>query len=289
MSTKIYNGYISTLNIEQLLEKFVAMRDKFEIKKAVLYNKEMARMATRNVDREAFKLKRKLNGNEQYEIYNKTHDDNEKRVREEVILRRERSPHDYSLNCTVIPLGKGKTLLLLYCENKEMIKMWNRLPFIKDYHYQDQTDKPRNISEKNWNIRRKDWDKALGYSAAIEKGYTFTFTLERLPVFVKKQGVLKFIPDDDTRITDLMFDNYIDAECKKLMKKDKSKTKTDKIFSYYRQAKEGWNKFITTPEFRNQKKSMSKYLSKITFDPTQIYLNEKLAKAFSKLKKERGM
>lgn len=293
MSTKIYNGYISTLNIEQLLKEFVAVRDKFEKKKVVLYNKVLARAATMNVDREAFNKKKILNGNEQYEIYNKTQEGFDKIVREEVILRREISKLDFSLHCSVIPLRKGKTLLLLYCQNKEMTKMWEKLKFIKDYHYQDQTDKPRNISEKNWEIRKNDWDKALGWDTAAARGYTFDFTFERLPVFIKRQDVVKFIPDDNERIDYLMRETYIDRVSKKLMDEDKEvktkEQKASKIFTYFRMARESWDKYKNTKAYEKDRNSIKKYISQITFDPTQVYVQEKMAKAFNKLKKERGI
>ena len=33
---------------------------------------------------------------------------------------------------------------------------------IADYHYQNQTDEPDNISDAEWKRRAKDWDKAIG-------------------------------------------------------------------------------------------------------------------------------
>lgn len=37
-----------------------------------------------------------------------------------------------------------------------------RHPLFEDFHYQDQTDRPDNISKKKWKIREEIWDKAIG-------------------------------------------------------------------------------------------------------------------------------
>lgn len=65
------------------------------------------------------------------------------------------------LKCTmqIIPVGR-KLLVLLFGNNNLQKIVKNTLP-LEDYHYQNSTDKPENITTKDWDLRRKTWDKAL--------------------------------------------------------------------------------------------------------------------------------
>ena len=70
---------------------------------------------------------------------------------------------DYDYRCTlqIIPI-KRKTLVL-YFGNAEMQQYLESLPdFLIDHHYQDQTDKPDDISTYKWKQREKDWEIAIG-------------------------------------------------------------------------------------------------------------------------------
>lgn len=69
--------------------------------------------------------------------------------------------YDYRCNLQIIPM-KRKTLVL-YFGNAEMQQYLESLPnFLIDHHYQDQTDKPDNISIYKWKQREKDWELAIG-------------------------------------------------------------------------------------------------------------------------------
>lgn len=264
MSTKIYNGYISTLNIEQLLKEFVDVRDKFENKKIQLYNKILGNQVANKIDGDAIAAYRTMTGQEQYAILNEIHDKNERSVKDEVILRGLRSSLDLSSDCVVFPMGKRKTLILFYCENNELTAIWKRLRFIKEYHYQNQTDKPRGISEKKWEQRKRDWDKALGYDVPVNRGYCFTFTQERLPVFIKRSGVSSCVPDKENRILYQMKEKYVNNLIKKLTEEDKDKDHS-RIFEYYRRANDSWEKYKGTKAFEKEKEKIKKYISSITF------------------------
>ena len=70
------------------------------------------------------------------------------------------SDYDFRCKLQVIPL-KTKTLLM-YFGNCDLRKYITNNKYISDYHYQNQTDRPDYITSKEWNQRRKDWDKAIG-------------------------------------------------------------------------------------------------------------------------------
>jgi len=73
--------------------------------------------------------------------------------------------YDYGLEVCIFPL-KGKTLFQFFTEKREFLKMWEEVDGVKDYHYQNQTDQPEEVSDEEWEQRKLDWDIALERSIA---------------------------------------------------------------------------------------------------------------------------
>ena len=67
----------------------------------------------------------------------------------------------------------GKKTLALVIGPGEVNKWFRSQPKVSEYHYQDSTDKPKHISKKDWNQRKKDWDKALPTGVPKESGLIF--------------------------------------------------------------------------------------------------------------------
>lgn len=62
----------------------------------------------------------------------------------------------------------GKLLLRLFAE-QEIIQAFARaFPRFRDYHFQTSTERPKEISAREWRQRRLDWDKALGHRTPCE-------------------------------------------------------------------------------------------------------------------------
>lgn len=81
---------------------------------------------------------------------------------------------DFDFSICIIPLqSKDSTLILLYTEQSFLRKAFVEFPEIEEYHYQNQSDKPDEITEADWDIRRKDWDEGLGDFAPIEVGLEY--------------------------------------------------------------------------------------------------------------------
>lgn len=85
---------------------------------------------------------------------------------------------DYNASVVIIPYKKS-LYGLYYCdgikENEDLF-----FSIADDYHYQNQTDKPDNISWKEWRKREEVWDDILeigGYSP-IEFGFEFKITMD---------------------------------------------------------------------------------------------------------------
>lgn len=79
------------------------------------------------------------------------------------IINKESQSHIKNiLTCkmTIHPL-ENKTIFMLF-GNQNLINMIEQQDIVEDYHYQNQTDKPDEISEKEWNERCMDWNDAIG-------------------------------------------------------------------------------------------------------------------------------
>lgn len=67
---------------------------------------------------------------------------------------------NYDSSIQIIPYEDK--LLAMYFGNSEFIKFINKCKFLTDFHYQNQTDKPDDISEEEWKLRKDIWDVAIG-------------------------------------------------------------------------------------------------------------------------------
>lgn len=73
--------------------------------------------------------------------------------------------------------------------NSELFDSWSE--YIEDYHYQNQTDMPDNISESDWDERRDIWDEILEVDVRPSyAGYVWTI-LEKTDSFIFLSDVYK--------------------------------------------------------------------------------------------------
>lgn len=113
-----------------------------------------------------------------YESYSRTllgaaMDEVKKRIHQ-IKVSSSRDPEvDPQFELMFIPM-KDKTLALLYTEQKAFKKLWESTRGVKDYHYQNSTDKPNSISAKEWKQRRNNWEEVLGNSPPIKRGVIAT-------------------------------------------------------------------------------------------------------------------
>jgi hypothetical protein len=135
--------------------------------------------------------------------------------------------------------GKAAILLLLYCEHRTYEKLFKRIVKARPYEYFDNTDRPEEVSEKEWQVRRRLWEKALpGVCAPVERGYGFN-CITNLSVNYFLIGVdafIKHIPSDDDRIEHTTWDWAMDLALKR---KGKALKKQHKIKEWLRTSKAG--------------------------------------------------
>jgi hypothetical protein len=71
----------------------------------------------------------------------------------------------------IIPI-KNKTLILWYGESDQLRTIFECQDWIEGYHYQNQADRPEDLSEEEWELRRLDWEEALPNGVPSDRGFT---------------------------------------------------------------------------------------------------------------------
>ena len=83
------------------------------------------------------------------------------------------SAFDFDTSLCVFPLSR-KILAVPICNNERLMNALLKNENITEYGYWNNTDKPDNVSNREWNTRKSDWDKALpGIGVLRENGFIF--------------------------------------------------------------------------------------------------------------------
>lgn len=231
MSTKLYNGYkisIPNANIGRLRDFFDEVKAKVKKRCEVSVAAKLAEMCTDILDQRSIADSGGLSFHPRFsrhtayvcgeyvnvwesplfEAHKILNDGYSKSKREGV-----RSvDFDFEFEVCFVPCGK-KTLALLYTERDEFRKIWERHPKVSDYHYQNQCDRPRNISAKQWRQRARDWDVALLKRGGIPAASGFTMSVfgwYGLP-WPTAKDVIKYVPSFDQRVTSIARDAIMES------------------------------------------------------------------------------
>lgn len=267
MSTKIYNGYYSDLKLEPLLEKFKELVITFKTLKEEAYSKTLVAEATNKIDKESLTNNKFSQRIILADVYKKHRDDiNESKNTN----RRLFDDIDFEASCCLFPCGK-KTLILFYSDNRELTNAWESLDYIHDYHYQDQCDKPDNISNREWSNRYKNWNKVLGgngWGIPSENGYKFTFTSIDLPYLHNLLAKLpSYVEDDTKRAENLVYEKYVND---KFEEAKKTENVEEKSMSIYNSIRKEWAVWKETESYKESLIQLQKNLVVIDFSHTEI-------------------
>ena len=116
-----------------------------------------------------------------------------------------RSCYDYRCKLQIIPM-ETKTLAMFFGNPMLRNYLKSRPDFLTDYHYQNQTDRPEDISDTEWNLREKDWDKAIGpdYIPSQHGFAVDLFNTENImPIFVPSKVEPVPLPDIEHQMYDI--------------------------------------------------------------------------------------
>lgn len=157
MSAKLYNGIrFKSRNMADILQQLVSLR------------KDIVKYANNLLDVEEIKffiIINKLNDANCHEIFRKIIDSLNSTNRTILSIR-------FNFSIALIPEKNGYVYGYYFVDYEEYFDLIK--PFVEDYHYQNQCDKPDNISNREWNNRRKKWDKLLGYDTFSQRAFTFS-------------------------------------------------------------------------------------------------------------------
>lgn len=149
--------------------------------------------------------------------------------------KRRNPSYDWSFEVCCIPT-KECLLALLYTEQNEFTQLWISQPEVKLYLYYDSSDKPDEISEKEWEKRKNLWNKALknNYIPSLN-GFSINFVDSYIPYSIDAEKIISSMPSLEQRIANctkyILLDQYI---------KD-NKIKSDDIFKTYLDAQDWVN------------------------------------------------
>lgn len=100
-------------------------------------------------------------------------------------------PYEYTYT-KILFIPCGRLTLAMYFGQSEYIDTIINNENFEDYHYQNQTDKPDDVSTRAWNKRKRDWDKAIGPDyIPINHGFEYTlvdYTDTHFEVIALKRG-----------------------------------------------------------------------------------------------------
>ena len=216
MSIKIYNGFIikkpideSLIILNSSLDKLSKVQINYQV--ALLVN-----LTTKIFDRvyysgEKIKINKKIADRsfasentflrffktlinfETLELY--TNEDSRYLITE--ILRSKMSIHesifDFSSKVYLYPFS-DKTLLVPSFGNDLIKNAFVENPYIEDYHYQDNTDKPEDISDDEWLTRYNDWKKTGCLSKPISESLlSYQINIDSLGWLSGKKGEEEFL------------------------------------------------------------------------------------------------
>jgi len=277
MSTKIYNAYRTSLSLEKLLIKFKEAQPTFQSLKEKKYYTFWFNKTIELYDEYKFGFfKPELNPLPQwiknksekqillYQIY--------KYVEENIIIEKvnnfknsHREPDlDYMFSVVILPKGR-KNLVLAFTDDKEMLDIFEKFDFLEDYHYQNSTDKPDNISQRNWNKRRKDWDYVLGgngWGKPIHCGLSYTFTTDTEPFSYKEEKEDIFnqtLPSKEDRAKNILYMKFFTQHYKP--------GEDGKISSSsYFEVRGMWVEFKKTSDYRDKINEIMLEIDDISFE-----------------------
>lgn len=96
------------------------------------------------------------------------------KIKESKVSGKRSLQYDFGCEIHIMPT-KDKLLFTLYVEKEEFKEIIESKPFVLEYMYQNQTDKPDDISDEEWEERAKDWDEAIIGGIPANHGFTVSF------------------------------------------------------------------------------------------------------------------
>lgn len=110
--------------------------------------------------------------------------------------RGERSPDDFSCQIVILcdPADGDRLYFLTYTE-ADIDDAVLAIEWTREYRYWNNTDRPDDITEHQWEQRRETWDRVIGRVAPARRGLTWTCA----PPILVRDRLLDFVPSRESR------------------------------------------------------------------------------------------
>lgn len=93
--------------------------------------------------------------------------------RESDLTRRRAVFEDFGFEISLIPDAEtGSTYGMLHSERRDWKRMWMRIPGMREFGYQNSTDRPRNITAAEWRFREETWDRIMPTGIPARHGFS---------------------------------------------------------------------------------------------------------------------
>lgn len=152
MSTKIYFGFqLSASSLQEVLDTVKAFRPWVLARSQTLLNDFIKTSAGGDV-------------NEGWRRWDE--------LRRTTVKQGMRMPLvDTEFSLTFFPDG-DRFLGIAYTEHQHWFEQWLAQPGVSEYAYWNNTDRPRHVTEADWQLRKESWDRVLGAQIVCMAGFS---------------------------------------------------------------------------------------------------------------------
>lgn len=251
MSTKIYNGFkFTNSSLPFIHQKITEFRLLLQVEHKIKIARFMANIATRMIDDLSVNplLAEPVENHPKYTKEDLTCSpltfadlklmERQKKIK----VQQTRDPGvDFSFDVSLMPF-ENDVYAIVYTDQSDWLNLWSQQTFVESFSYWDNSDKPDDINEKEWEQRSKIWDsifsnKDLGSTPAMN-GFNAQCCAEY--VYVEPKLILENIPTLDNRVQILAESITLS----KYMKPEYVEEYKNKIFELVSNAR----KWMKTPE-----------------------------------------
>lgn len=239
MSTKIYNGFqFSHRNFFALNTDVLAWRSRVEQLTDTIAAEVLANMVVKEVDEMTSKnkpIEERILGRKITEIRDRQKEIKTTGHRDPVV--------DFDFSFTILPY-ENRYYGIYYTEQREMEREFKELPWVKDFSYWDNTDRPDDMCEIEWEHRSAVWDKIFAKTSVPgQLGYSVECT-HRPHWGAMVDLVHKFVPSFETRARERAKLDVLDYYFSSHWTKCNPELMTSRIMPMYHEAMD----WLTTDE-----------------------------------------
>ena len=217
-STKIYNGLIfGTTNITEIYHQLLTLRDEAILIGTKLQAETMTEQVITIVDKYMTWTHFGKKNESEFSIPEGETTIHKTRNQQKILsfavwdfkdkarecIRKDDIDRDYVLHLKIMVMPiTDKVLGMEYGSRREFSELLFKCPIVKEYHFQNQTDRPDEISEEDWDIRGSDWDAALpGIGVPLYNGYELTIMDNGLlPLMPEYELLIAVLPTFEQRV-----------------------------------------------------------------------------------------